>query len=83
MVIEEFEYFTVFLLLFVCEQRMRRRRSPRALATSERRRRGREARERDREQLARSLERIHRKRRTNTEHPTDADLKQTYTGLDR
>lgn len=59
-------------------QRMRRRRSPRA--TTERRRR--EGRERD-SQLARSLERIHRKRRADRDHITDADLKRTYTGLDR
>lgn len=62
----------------VHDARMRRRRSPRA--TTERRRR--EGRERD-SQLARSLERIHRKRRADRDHITDADLKRTYTGLDR
>ncbi|KAJ8730429.1 hypothetical protein PYW07_017467 [Mythimna separata] len=62
----------------VHDARVRRRRSPRA--TTERRRR--EGRERD-SQLARSLERIHRKRRADRDHITDADLKRTYTGLDR
>ncbi|XP_047024042.1 uncharacterized protein LOC124633007 [Helicoverpa zea] len=62
----------------VHDARVRRRRSPRA--TTERRRR--EGRERE-SQLARSLERIHRKRRADREHLTDADLKRTYTGLDR
>ncbi|XP_038212289.1 uncharacterized protein LOC119832657 [Zerene cesonia] len=59
------------------DTRMRRRRSPRA-ARHERRR---QARERD--SLTRSLERIHRKRRADRERPSDADLKRTYTGLDR
>lgn len=57
------------------DARMRRRRSPRAHA--ERKRRDRDS------QLARSLERIHRKRRPERDDPTDADLKRTYTGLDR
>ncbi|CAG9584308.1 unnamed protein product [Danaus chrysippus] len=51
----------------------RRRRSPPG-------RRPRPRRSRD-NQLTRSLERIHRKRRP--EHPTVDDLKRTYTGLDR
>lgn len=60
-------------------QRIRRRRSPRA--NGERRRRER-PRERD-SQLARSLERIHRKRRPERDRLSDAELKRTYTGLDR
>ncbi|XP_068632074.1 uncharacterized protein [Battus philenor] len=58
------------------EARARRRRS--ALAGRERRRAARE-----RDSLTRSLERIHRKRRAERERLTDADLKRTYTGLDR
>ncbi|CAK1595709.1 unnamed protein product [Parnassius mnemosyne] len=58
------------------EARARRRRS--ALASRERRRTARE-----RDSLTRSLERIHRKRRAERERVTDADLKRTYTGLDR
>ncbi|XP_047517688.1 uncharacterized protein LOC125057820 [Pieris napi] len=60
------------------DTRIRRRRSPRE-ARHERRRRV--ARERD--SLTRSLERIHRKRRADRERLSDADLKRTYTGLDR
>ncbi|XP_037872787.1 uncharacterized protein LOC101740212 [Bombyx mori] len=59
----------------VHDTRVRRRRSPRS---GERRRR---ERQRD-SQLRRSLERIHRKRRADRD-VTDADLKRTYTGLDR
>ncbi|XP_045497575.1 uncharacterized protein LOC123695711 [Colias croceus] len=59
------------------DTRMRRRRSPRAVRHERRR----QARERD--SLTRSLERIHRKRRADRERPSDADLKRTYTGLDR
>ncbi|KPJ18309.1 hypothetical protein RR48_04755 [Papilio machaon] len=36
-----------------------------------------------RDSLTRSLERIHRKRRADRDRPSDADLKRTYTGLDR
>ncbi|KAL0840823.1 hypothetical protein ABMA28_014631 [Loxostege sticticalis] len=59
--------------------RLRRRRSPREPRPDRRRRDGRE---RD-SQLTRSLERIHRKRRAERDRVTDADLKRTYTGLDR
>ncbi|CAH2236498.1 jg21258 [Pararge aegeria aegeria] len=71
-------YYVIFML-DVRPQRMRRRRSPRA-ARTERQRRGRAR--RDDSQLTRSLERIHRKRRSDREHPTVDDLKRTYTGLD-
>ncbi|XP_045771372.1 uncharacterized protein LOC123871552 isoform X1 [Maniola jurtina] len=64
----------------VPDARVRRRRSPRA-ARTERQRRGRGR--RDDSQLTRSLERIHRKRRSDRENPTVDDLKRTYTGLDR
>ncbi|CAK1546892.1 unnamed protein product [Leptosia nina] len=60
------------------DTRLRRRRSPRE-ARHERRRR--ETRQRD--SLTRSLERIHRKRRADRDRLSDADLKRTYTGLDR
>ncbi|XP_052759300.1 uncharacterized protein LOC113515328 [Galleria mellonella] len=63
------------------DTRIRRRRSPRS-PRQERRRAGGRGRERD-SQLTRSLERIHRKRRAERERMTDADLKRTYTGLDR
>ncbi|KAI5634871.1 hypothetical protein NE865_12448 [Phthorimaea operculella] len=64
----------------VHDTRARRRRSPR----EHRERRRREGREKD-SQLTRSLERIERsrKRRTERERVSDADLKRTYTGLDR
>ncbi|XP_060803068.1 uncharacterized protein LOC106133132 [Amyelois transitella] len=65
----------------VHDPRMRRRRSPRS-PRHERRRSHARGRERD-SQLTRSLERIHRKRRAERERMTDADLKRTYTGLDR
>ncbi|XP_026318400.1 uncharacterized protein LOC113229118 [Hyposmocoma kahamanoa] len=59
--------------------RLRRRVSPR---TQQRRRR--EGRERQRDDhLTRSLERIHRKRRAERERLAEAELKSTYTGLDR
>ncbi|KPJ02543.1 PREDICTED: uncharacterized protein LOC106118898 isoform X2 [Papilio xuthus] len=58
------------------EARARRRRS--AVGGRERRRAARE-----RDSLTRSLERIHRKRRADRDRPSDADLKRTYTGLDR
>ncbi|XP_047529823.1 uncharacterized protein LOC125065994 [Vanessa atalanta] len=63
----------------VPDARVRRRRSPRAVRTERRTRRGR----REDAQLTRSLERIHRKRRADREHPSLDDLKRTYTGLDR
>ncbi|KAM3956950.1 uncharacterized protein ACR2FA_009072 [Aphomia sociella] len=65
----------------VHDTRVRRRRSPRP-PRQERRRSGGRGRERD-SQLTRSLERIHRKRRAERERMTEADLKRTYTGLDR
>ncbi|CAG9786430.1 unnamed protein product [Diatraea saccharalis] len=61
------------------DARFRRRRSPRERRAERRRR---EERERD-SKLTRSLERIHRKRRADRDRPSDADLKRTYTGLDR
>ncbi|XP_052740152.1 uncharacterized protein LOC112051460 [Bicyclus anynana] len=64
----------------VPDARVRRRRSPRQSRT-ERARRTRAR--RDESQLTRSLERIHRKRRSERDHPTVDDLKRTYTGLDR
>ncbi|XP_053607439.1 uncharacterized protein LOC128673544 [Plodia interpunctella] len=64
----------------VHDARLRRRRSPRS--PRHERRRSNARRERD-SQLTRSLERIHRKRRAERERMSDADLKRTYTGLDR
>ncbi|XP_037293720.1 uncharacterized protein LOC115448771 [Manduca sexta] len=71
----------------VHDARVRRRRSPRAVgagvAGGAGGAAGAERRRRERSQLARSLERIHRKRRADRQHISDADLKRTYTGLDR
>ncbi|XP_050671151.1 uncharacterized protein LOC126969635 [Leptidea sinapis] len=67
------------------DPRVRRRRSPREKRRAGRVRPRRE-RERQRErdtQLTRSLERIHRKRRAERERLSEAELKRTYTGLDR
>lgn len=77
------QYVTNHILFLFDFQRLRRRRSPRS-PRHERRRTGARQGGRERDtQLTRSLERIHRKRRAERERMTEADLKRTYTGLDR